>query len=157
MDEDAQGPDLEEQSSPSELNGPLPRRVQMNSTNASAMVVVVVLCLGVGGVMVGSACQGILTQTRQRTALRQEGCNTVGKVTTTHAGHGSPTVTYAFEANGLNYSGKAELTEAPSVGTFRWPLPAVRHSPLTPKLKAKTRRKSCGLLHMHFSDVYKMR
>lgn len=110
MDEDAQGPDLEEQSSPSELNGPLPRRVQMNSTNASAMVVVVVLCLGVGGVMVGSACQGILTQARQRTALRQEGRNTVGKVTATHAGHGSPTVTYAFEANGLNYSGKAELT-----------------------------------------------
>lgn len=110
MDEDAQGPDLEEQSSPSELLGPLPRRVQMNSANASAMVVVAVLFLGVGGVMVGSACQGILTQTRQRTALRQEGRNTVGKVTATHAGHGSPTVTYAFEANGLNYSGKAELT-----------------------------------------------
>jgi hypothetical protein len=105
MDDDA-----EEQASPSELRGPLPRRVQMNSTNASAMVVVVVLCLGVGGVMVASGCRGILTQTRQRSALRQEGRDTVGKVTATHAGHGSPTVTYAFEANGLNYSGKAELT-----------------------------------------------
>lgn len=101
--------DAEEQSSPSELRGPLPRRVQMNSTNASAMVVVVVLCLGVGGVMVASACRGILTQTQQRSALRRVGRDTVGKVTATHAGHGSPTVTYAFEANGHNYSGKAEL------------------------------------------------
>lgn len=110
MDKDDEGLDLEEQSSPSELRGPLPRRAQMNSTNASAMVVVVVLCLGVGGIMFGSTCHDILAQIRQRTALRQEGRDTVGKVTATHAGHGPPTVTYAFEANGLNYSGKAELT-----------------------------------------------
>lgn len=110
MDNDAEAY-AEEQTSPSELRVPLPRRVQMNSTNASAMVMVVVLCLGVGGVMVGSTCRSILMHIRHRTALRQDGRNTIGKVTATHAGHGSPTVTYVFEANGLNYSGKAELTK----------------------------------------------
>ena len=109
MDEDPEGPDFEGQTSPSELRGPLPRRVQMNSQNASAMVVVVVLCLGIGGTMFGSACYGIFTQIQQRTALRRDGRDTVASVTATHAGHGSPTVTYVFKANGLSYSGKAEI------------------------------------------------
>lgn len=109
MDEDSEGFDSEEQTSPSELRGPLPRRVQMNSTNASAMLVVMAICLGIGGIVIGSACHDILTQIRHRTRLRQEGRDAVGKVTATHAGHGPATVTYLFKANGLNYSGKAEM------------------------------------------------
>jgi hypothetical protein len=77
--------------------------------NGSALGVVVVLCLGLGGLLTGSFCFQIYKQIQQRTILRQEGRDTVGRVTATHAGHGSPTVTYAFKASGLNYSGKAEL------------------------------------------------
>jgi hypothetical protein len=77
--------------------------------NDTALVVVVVLCLGLGGLITGGFGFEIHKQIQQRTILRQEGRDTVGSVTATHAGHGSPTVTYAFKANGLNYSGKAEI------------------------------------------------
>jgi hypothetical protein len=110
MDEDAEGPASEEQTFPSELRGSLPRRVQVNSANASAVIVVAVLCLGVGGVLTGAACRGVVAQIRARTALRQEGRDTVATVTATHAGHGSPTVTYAFKVHGLSYWGKAEIS-----------------------------------------------
>jgi hypothetical protein len=79
--------------------------------NRSALVVVVVLCLGLGGLMTGNFCYEIHKQIQQRRSLREEGRNTVGRVTATHAGHGSPTVTFAFKVNGFNYSGKAEITD----------------------------------------------
>jgi hypothetical protein len=131
MDQDAEAPYVEEQTSPSELRGPLPRRVQMNSTNASAMVVVVVLCLGVGGVIVGSACRGILTQIRERKALRQEGRETVGKVTATHAGHGPSTVSYKFQAGGTGYLGEAEMPNYRLILHEEDPI-AVRYLPTDP-------------------------
>ena len=77
--------------------------------NRSALVVVIVLCLGLGGLMTGNFCFEIHKQIQQRRILRDQGRDTVGSVTATHAGHGPPTVTYAFKANGLNYSGKAEI------------------------------------------------
>lgn len=77
--------------------------------NASALVVVIVLCLGLGGLITGRFCFEIHKQIQQRRLLREEGRDTVGSVTATHAGHGSPTVTYAFRINGLNYSGKADI------------------------------------------------
>ncbi len=80
-----------------------------NGGNRLALVVVVVLCLGFGGLITGNFWFEIHKQIRQRAILRQEGRDTVGSVTATHAGHGSPTVTYAFRVNGLNYSGKAEI------------------------------------------------
>ena len=110
MDEDAQGCESGQSAFPSELRGSLPRRVQVKSANASAVIVVAVLCLGVGGVLTGAAYRGIAAQIRARTALRQEGRDTVATVTATHAGHGSPTVTYAFKVNGLSYWGKAEIS-----------------------------------------------
>jgi hypothetical protein len=79
--------------------------------NGPALVVVVVLCLGLGGLLTGDFSLEIYKQIQRRTILRQEGRDAVGSVTATHAGHGSPTVTYAFKANGLNYSGKAEITD----------------------------------------------
>ena len=82
----------------------------LNSEQAR-LVVVVVLCLGLGGLMTGDFCYEIHKQIQQRRSLRAEGRDTVGSVTATHAGHGSPTVTYAFKANGLNYSGKAEIMD----------------------------------------------
>lgn len=130
MDEDTEAPYAEEQTSPSELRGPLPRRVQMNS-NASAMVVVVVLCLGVGGIMFGSTCHDILAQIRQRTALRQEGRDTVGKVTATHAGHGPSTVSYRFQADGTSYLGKAEMPNYRLILHEADPI-AVRYLPTDP-------------------------
>lgn len=80
-----------------------------NGRNRVALAVVVALCLGLGGLITGNFCFEIHKQIQQRAILRQEGRDAAGIVTATHAGHGSPIVTYAFKANGLNYSGKAEI------------------------------------------------
>ena len=78
--------------------------------NGSALVVVVVLCLGLGGLITANFGFEIHRQVQQRRILRERGRDTVGTVTVTHAGHGPPTVSYGFEANGRNYSGKAEIS-----------------------------------------------
>jgi hypothetical protein len=55
--------------------------------NGPALVVVVVLCLGLGGLITANFCLEIHKQIQQRAILRQEGRDTVGSVTATHAGH----------------------------------------------------------------------
>ena len=77
--------------------------------NGPALVVVVVLCLGLGGLITGNFCLEIHKQIQQRAILRQEGHDAAGKVTATHAGHGPSTVSYRFQANGTSYLGKAEM------------------------------------------------
>ena len=109
MEEEVEGPDSEKQTYPSELRGPLPRRVHMNSTDASFLLVVVVLCLGIGGTAVGFDCFSTLKQMRQRTVLLRDVRDTVGSVSATHGGHGDSTVSYTFTANGANYLGKAQM------------------------------------------------
>lgn len=133
MDEDAEVVNSEERTSPPELRESVPRRVQLNSTNASAMLVVVVLCLGVGGIFLASVCKGLVVQILQRAALRQAGRDTVGKVTATHAGHGAPTVTYSFESEGLIYSGTAELPNYHLIFHDSDPI-AVRYLPKDPTM-----------------------
>jgi len=86
-------------------------RSDEQSQNASALVAVVVLCLGLGGLITAHFGLDIHKQMQQRRILRVEGRDTVGIVTATHAGHGPPTVTYAFKANGLSYWGKAEIVD----------------------------------------------
>jgi hypothetical protein len=109
MEEEAESPDSEKQTYPSELRGPLPRRVQMNSPNASFVLVVVVVCLGLGSIAVGYDCFSILKQIGQRTDLRRDGRDTVGRVSAMHSGRGGSTVRYTFTANGTNYLGKAQM------------------------------------------------
>lgn len=99
--------------------------------NRSALVVVVVLCLGLGGLMTGNFCFEIHKQIQRRTILRHEGRETVGSVTATHTGHGSPTVTYVFKANGLKYSGKAEILNYRLVLHESDPI-AIRYIPTDP-------------------------
>ena len=77
--------------------------------NGVALVVVVVLCLGLGGLLTANFGFEIHRQSQQRRILRVDGRDTVGSVTATHAGHGPPTVSYAFKVNERNYSGKAEI------------------------------------------------
>lgn len=94
--------------------GPSLRGIELNgeqARNESALLVVVVLCLGLGGLLTGDFCFDIYKQIQQRTILRQEGRDAVGKVTATHAGHGPSTVTYAFKVNEGDYSGKAEMPD----------------------------------------------
>ncbi|MGO8758494.1 MAG: DUF3592 domain-containing protein [Terracidiphilus sp.] len=109
MEEEAVGRDSKKLTYPSELSGPLPRRVQLNSTEASFLVVVVVVCLGLGSMAVGFDIVSTLRQMQQRTALRRNGNETVGNVTATHGGHGDSTVSYTFTANGSHYLGKAKM------------------------------------------------
>jgi hypothetical protein len=109
MEEKAEGPGSEKQTYPSELHGPLPRRVEMNSTDASFLLVVVVVCLGLGAVACGFDTFSTLNQIQKRAILRRDGRDTVGKVSATHGGHGDSTVSYRFTVNGANYLGKAQM------------------------------------------------
>jgi hypothetical protein len=111
MDDDIEGSEPEEQKFPSELGGSLPRKVQLNSTNASPLLVVALLCMGLGGIAFGYDCYDDLKEIRQRTVLRQEGRDTVGKVSARHAGHGRATVSYIFKVNEGYYSGRAEMPD----------------------------------------------
>lgn len=103
----------------------------------SALVVVVVLCLGLGGLVTSNFVFEIHKQTQQRRILREQGRDTIGSVTATHAGHGSPTVTYVFKANGLNYSGKAEVLNYRLVLHERDPI-SVRYLPTDPTVNHPT-------------------
>ena len=77
--------------------------------NGPALVVVAVLCLGLGGLLSANFGLEINREIQQRRLLRVDGRDTVGSVTATHAGHGPPTVTYAFKVDERSYSGKAEI------------------------------------------------
>jgi hypothetical protein len=109
MESEAGRNDSETLNGPSELRGPLPRRVQMSSTDASFLLVVVVVCLGIGSIAVGFECFNATKQMRQRTALGRDGLITTGKVSATHGGHGDSMVSYTFNANGTKYVGSAEM------------------------------------------------
>jgi len=96
---------------PSELDGPLPRKVRMNSTNGSSVLVLVLLSLVSGSVICGFACSGAFGQMQRRAALRRDGRDIAGRVTATHAGHGDATVSYTFTVNGSIYFGKAQMPD----------------------------------------------
>jgi len=109
MELEAGRPDSETRTYPPELRGPLPRRVQMSSNDASFLLVVVVVCLGIGSIAVGYESSSAIKEMRQRTALRQHGLITTGEVSASHGGHGNSTVSYTFTANGVKYAGRAEM------------------------------------------------
>ena len=116
---------------PSELRGSLPRRVRLNSTNASPLLVAVLLLMGLGGAALGYDCYFDVKEVGQRTALRQAGRDTVGKVSATHAGHGPATVSYSFKVNDGYYSGRAEMPDYRLVLHESDPI-AVRYLPTDP-------------------------
>jgi hypothetical protein len=147
MDEDAEGLELEEQTCPSELRGSLPRKVQLNSANAPAMAVAVALCLGIGGIAFGFDCYSNSKEIEHRTVLRREGRDTIGKVTATHAGHGSPTVSYAFKVDEGYYSGKAELPDYRLILHESDPI-AVRYLPTDPTVNHPADWEWSGLVIM---------
>lgn len=109
MEEETEDYSSERAAYPSELGGPLPRKTQMNSTDASFLLAVVVLCLGLGSVACGFDCSRTLKQMRQRAVLRQDGQDTAGRVSAIHSGRGGSTVSYTFAVNGTNYLGKAQM------------------------------------------------
>jgi|SRR5579863_8750491 len=106
-------------------------RTGEQAQNRSALVVVVVLCLGLGGLIASSFGFEIHKQNQQRTLLRQEGRDTAGKVTATHAGHGPSTVSYKFQADGTSYVGKAEMPNYRLILHEKDPI-AVRYLPTDP-------------------------
>jgi hypothetical protein len=89
-------------------DGPLPRRVQFTPDGWKGLVVGLLL-FGAGLLMCGFLGLSAFRQEQQRTALRQDGRDIVGRVITTHAGHGDSTVSYTFTVNGSTYLGKAQM------------------------------------------------
>ncbi len=112
---DTENPDFETneitQTCPSELRGTIPRKVRMSSTDASYLLGVVIVCLGLGSIAVGYECASTIHQMRQRTVLQQEGHTSVGKVRETRGGHGNSTVTYTFDVGKMTYVGNAEMPD----------------------------------------------
>jgi hypothetical protein len=147
MNDDTEGLGTEEQTFPSELRGSLPRKVQLNSANAPAMVVAIALCLGIGGIAFGFDCYSDLQEMSQRTILRQQGHDVVGTVSATHAGHGSPTVSYAFKVNDGSYSGKAELPNYRLIVHESDPI-AIRYLPTDPTVNHPADWEWSGLIIM---------
>jgi len=147
MDQTSGGFELEEQKSPSKLSGSLPRKVQLNSENAPAMIAAIALCLGIGGIAFGFECYSDLQEMSQRTILQQQGRDAVGTVSATHAGHGSPTVSYAFKVNDGYYSGKAELPNYHLIFHESDPI-AVRYLPTDPTVNHPADWEWSGLITM---------
>lgn len=109
MEEEAKVPDSLERTCPPELLGPLPRRVQMSSTDASFLLIVALLFLGSGVAVCAYRCAEAIRQSERSAVLRRDGREILGKVTATHGGHGGSTVSYTFTVNGTAYLSKAEM------------------------------------------------
>lgn len=94
---------------PSELSGPVPRRIQL-SGNSSYLPIVFALLIGITvitGLLYG---KHVVHQMWQRSALRQGGVETQGEITSLkRAGRGPEVVKYTFTANGEIVSGMTEV------------------------------------------------
>ena len=105
---------------PSELAGPLPRRVHLSlSEGDGRYLLLIVLVFFVGGLifLVWKAYDDI-KQFQQRTVLRGDAREVVGQVTGFSFGRYSPTsINYRFIVDGVTYSGEALESTNPGPGT----------------------------------------
>lgn len=96
---------------PSELAGPLPRKIRL-SPNLTYQQIVFTVGMGLFAILVLWMCIGAVHQMRQRTALRQRGAEVIGEMTHLgRAGKAGYMVHYTFAANGRTFSGNAEVPD----------------------------------------------
>jgi hypothetical protein len=95
---------------PSELAGPSPRKVQLNSSPDAKYLLVIVLVFFVGGlIFLGWNGYDDIKQFNQRAVLRSDGSVVVGEVTGFSIARNAPIgVSYRFIVNGVTYSGEAK-------------------------------------------------
>lgn len=103
---------------PSELVGPLPRKVEMDfDGDARYALVVVVLFFVPGLIFLGWKGYDYVKQFQQRDQLRGDVREVVGTVTGFSFGRYSPiSVNYRFTVNGMTYSGEALEPGSPGQG-----------------------------------------
>ena len=94
---------------PDELTGPLPRKVEMDSTDARFLFAVVLIFLVGGAISCGWYTFNSIKQVHQRAALRSDGREVVGEVTGLPTGRGTEFVKYSFTFEGKDFSGKARI------------------------------------------------
>ena len=103
---------------PSELTGPLPRKVQMSEGDARFGLMLVWLFFVGGSIFLGSLFYDYVTQFQQRAALRGNSREVVGEVTGFSYPRLAPmSIDYSFVVNGVIYSGEANKPATPRRGT----------------------------------------
>jgi hypothetical protein len=96
---------------PNEIIVPSPRKVEMYSTDAKYLISVAFIFIVVGAIICGWYIFDYLDQTRQRAALRIDGREAIGEVIRlTHERGGGSYVRYTFDVSGIEYSGKARIS-----------------------------------------------
>lgn len=95
---------------PSELTGPLPRRLRLSKNGIWMATAAAVMLALTAALALWFALDGV-QQTRQRTALRQNGREAAGEITRVwSAGRSLKTkVAYSFVVNGVPFAGEARV------------------------------------------------
>jgi hypothetical protein len=94
---------------PSELTGPLPRRIQL-SRNSNYLPIVLALLIGITVITGFLYGKHVVNLMQQRSALHQDGVEVQGEITSLkRAGRGPEVVRYTFTANGGTVSGMADM------------------------------------------------
>ncbi|HEU5351052.1 MAG TPA: DUF3592 domain-containing protein [Terracidiphilus sp.] len=102
---------------PGELVGPLPRKVELCSTDGQTFLGIALLFFVIGVVFAISFSSEAIQQTRQRAILHGAGRDVVGEVTGFSVGRWAPTVVkYQFSFNGKTYFGSAKEPRTTGTG-----------------------------------------
>jgi hypothetical protein len=103
---------------PSELTGPLPRKVQMSEGDARFALMLVWLFFVGGSLFLAWLCYDYVRQFQQRAGLRSDSREVVGEVTGFSYPRLAPmSIDYSFVVNGVIYSGAANKPATPRPGT----------------------------------------
>ena len=118
---------------PRELAGPLPRKVEMDSTDARFLFAVVLIFLVGGAISCGWYTFNSIKQAHQRTALRSDGRKVVGEVTGLSLGRGGKEfVKYSFTFEGKKFLGKARIPGNSGIVLHQQDQILIRFLPLDP-------------------------
>jgi len=116
---------------PSELTGPLPRRLQATGSGqyfgllAPALLAVAVAAALWGGV-------DAVQQMQRKAALRRDSSEIVGEISRMRKGKSSGTVYYTFTSNGIAFTGKAEVPGFLQYSLRGSSILAIRYLPANP-------------------------
>ncbi len=118
---------------PSELTGPLPRRLQTTGSGIYSLIVsTVVLAFTVLMALWGA--KNTVQQIEHRAAIRRDGVETVGEVTRIWKGRHASTIDYTFTMNGTLFTGKAELPWQLQNDVERSNSLNIRYTPMHPEI-----------------------
>jgi hypothetical protein len=117
---------------PEELSGPVPRRIRL-SGNTSFLPFVFLIGVTVIGCL--WYCKHVVVQMQQRSALRQDGIEVLGEITSLkRAGRGPDVVKYTFTANDGIVSGMANVPPALMRDLAESTVINIRYLPSTPAI-----------------------